>query len=390
MNPKKSRWLDVERTVQTLKNTQCPKKTILKIHHFNTGTTLRLTNNDSENKFNPAVTNTTLRNKLKFEKIIGSMDRPKSRAMRKKLTEPRVLAEFSVAFRDYAFAQTKNSNSNLARLEESFDDVNDASSSSKKRRASYFVKAVDLQKIFLDVELKLGYSIINEVKLDKWLKANSFRDHQAMSYKEYMKLAKAMMTDFIHSDENDKNNNPKQRRKRHVDNTAIPQTSWDNLSYENYFKGAMARNSNDENDVNGQDVSSYQAAIEAGCDNNDYDINSDNDNESSNNARVNSHSTSYLINQRKSAEASLFTYDNSAPNSHPSVSVSADEMVSLVKKQHWQQRKEEKAKKKKQKQDRQRRLKEASELPPSNDINGDEIPATAVAAATAANDTIER
>ena len=303
-----------------LKNTQCPKKTSLKIHHFNTGTTLRLTNNDSENKFDPNVMNATLRNKLKFENTVKK-ERPKSRAMERKMKEPRILAEFSVAFRDYAVEQME---------------------SDKKAAGSFFIKAKDLRKIFLDIELKLGFSIINEEKLYRWLKTNYFRDNQALSYKEYMRLAKAMMSEFINEDKSGK------RRRRKLSKTtpdSNPQTSWDNLSYENYFKGGAGGGSGDRDGVGGDEF--FEEDENDNCSD---DVGYDSNMEDDRNSISRNNSTSYLVNQRKSAEASLFTYDQYVPlNNEQGVSVSADEMVSLVRKQHWEQRKEEKAKRRKEK-----------------------------------------
>jgi len=319
MNPEKSRWIDIEKTVNVLKNSQCPKKTALKIHHFNTGTTLPMTNIDTDNKYDPSIMNTFTRNKKAYETKQAnrlSKKRPMSRKAQKIVNQPRILAEFSVAFRDNALRQLVSSNANLNNIEDSFDDnrhrQNYSSTTSKK---SFFVKARDLRSIFLDVELKLGLSIVSSEKLDDWTKRNHFVGEQALSYGDYMTLCKGMVKAYINEDEEEEEAEAEgMGEAQFVPSGSLDyQTSWDNLPYQNF----------------GESTTTAHAATPQGQSQSQSHLQS-------------SQSSSFIINQRKSAEASLFSFSDRLVEKPATVRVSADEMVELVKKQNREGRKAEK------------------------------------------------
>ncbi|GMH64054.1 hypothetical protein TL16_g03877 [Triparma laevis f. inornata] len=331
----KSRWIDVEKTVSMLSATSCPASTVFTMTGINISTSI---SNKIDYKLKPATV--------------------------KEMISHHLLAECSVAFRDYCKSIPRENNKH-------------SSSNNKSSAPLVFVQSQELVYIFREVEDKWGAPVVNEMKLKNWVKKNGFGRNQALGYHEFLRLCKHLIdpSDPInsapqtpHTIKNNINVNTAKAGVLQKDDTLglSFSSSWEQLPYEDFgklpqqqYKNAAVTNPDTHmlTTKNPQELasgSSYllnqgssiveldPANASAFMSQSQHQQNIDALNQSQDNSYIDVPSTPavpYAITQRKAAAASLFEYDADAPDITLPASVPPGEMVELVKKQNRENRK---------------------------------------------------
>ncbi|GMH79535.1 hypothetical protein TrST_g4562 [Triparma strigata] len=329
----KSRWIDVEKTVKMLSATSCPASTIKKMTDISVHSSIA---NKIDYKLRPATV--------------------------KEMISHHLLAECSVAFRDYCKSIPRENNKH----------------GEKSSAPAVFVQSEELVYIFREVEDKWGAPVVNELKLKNWVKKNGFGRNQALGYHEFLRLCKHLIdpSDPInsvpqtpHTAKGKGNFIAAKAGVLQKDDTLglSFSSSWEQLPYEDFgklpkqqYKNAAMTNPDTHmlTTKNPQELasgSSYllnqgSSVVELDPANTSAFMeqplhqqqNIDTLNQSQDNSYIDVPTTPavpYAITQRKAAAASLFEYDADAPDITLPASVPPGEMVELVKKQNRENRK---------------------------------------------------
>ncbi|GMH60072.1 hypothetical protein TrRE_jg11097, partial [Triparma retinervis] len=318
----KSRWKDVEKTAKMLSRTSCPASTAFKMTSIKVNPKIANTIDYKIKDANTKTTKATIRPPPDTTNEIYAQPPLASRGSKKTVTNG-LLAEFSVAFRDHCkYTPHNNKRSN------------------NSTSPPVFVQSPELLTIFRQVEDTYGAPVVSTKRLKAWIKNTGFDKQQALSYAEFMKLCS------------------------HVIDLSDPMRT----GARNSFSGTSLKASSSSRLDRNEDAPTLAASQST-------PMLQPHSKDSSSDLRKGgamvpqdgpsrAH-TPYLITQRKSAAASLFEYDENAPDVISPAKVDPDEMVTLVKKQNRAARRRQR--------EEESRLKKASQPAPPRLPIGDRL-----------------
>mmetsp|Transcript_18249 Transcript_18249/g.37953 ORF Transcript_18249/g.37953 Transcript_18249/m.37953 type:complete len:669 (-) Transcript_18249:12-2018(-) len=352
----KSRWKDVERTAKMLSKTSCPASTAFVMTNIKVNPKIANTIDYKIKDANKKTTKATIRPPPDKTKGIYAQPPMASRGSKKTVTNS-LLAEFSVAFRDhckYTPYNNKRSNNSTA--------------------PPVFVQSPELLAIFRQVEDSYGGPVVSTKRLKAWIKSTGFDKQQALSYAEFMKLcshvidlsdpmrtgAKKSLSSSSLKSLNSTNKMGSSVTTGRALNHSFSATSWDDVPYENYGKLTNLKKNQSTAAAPPLISTSQSTPTLEPFSKDSTTILPGGDPDGPSRAH-----TPYLITKRKSAAASLFEYDENAPDLDGPVKVDPDEMVNLVKRQNRDARRRQR--------EEETRLKNANQPPPPKLSIGDRL-----------------